>query len=115
MSHVLSLWGKLFQGLHLVSDPPTKTETNTSTVDALVHGTATFHCFVTVAGNPDNYTFSWTRQNDSSWNEATHTGMLLLDISSVDQEDTYYCSPQNKAGHGSTVPMKLNVYSERKI
>ena len=63
-------------------------------------------------GNPNIYSFIWTRANDTGFTEETDNGVLELLVISVDQEDTYYCTPENVAGQGNPATMTLIVKSE---
>ena len=63
-------------------------------------------------GNPDIYSFLWTRANDTDFLLETDSGVLELPVISVGQEDTYYCKPENIAGKGDPAVMTLIVISE---
>ena len=62
--------------------------------------------------NPNIYSFLWTRANDTDFLLEMDSGVLELPVISVDQEDTYYCSPENIAGKGDPAIMRLIVISE---
>ena len=95
-----------------IVDPPTGAITTTPRVTATVEETVTFECQVEGDGKPVDYKFVWSRAGDSSFSRETDNGHLDLLVTSVDQEDTYYCTPENVAGPGNQAAIILNVKSE---
>ena len=95
-----------------VSDPPENITTTTPEVTVLVEELARFECVVQGEGNPNIYTFNWTRTSDGDFRNVTYTGFLEFEVTSMEQEDTYYCTPENTVGPGETVDMSLTVNSE---
>ena len=94
-----------------VSDPPENITTTTPEVTVIVAEMVRFECTVG-GGNPHIYTFNWTRTGDVDFRNITDTETLEFEVASVEQEDTYYCTPKNTAGPGETVDMSLTVNSE---
>ena len=95
-----------------IVDSPARAITTTPRVTAIVEETVTFECQVEGDGKPVEYKFLWTRAGDSSFSRETDNGHLDLLVTSVDQEDTYYCTPENVAGPGNQAAIILNVKSE---
>ena len=94
------------------TDAPVKAITNTSQLTHLVGQTARFECEVSGDGNPKVYTFVWTRSNNAGFTEKTDIGVLEIPVTSVEQEDIYYCTPENVAGQGDPATMTLTVNSK---
>ena len=95
-----------------ITDAPLQATTTTPQLTHLVGDTARFECGVTGHGNPEVYTFLWTRDNDASFKNKTGYGVLEISVTSVNQEDTYYCTPENVAGPGDPATMTLTVNSK---
>ena len=95
-----------------ITDPPVKAITTAPQLTHLVGDTARLECEVSGDGNPKVYTFVWTRSNDAGFTEKTDIGVLEMPVTSVEQEDTYYCTPENVAGQGDPATMTLTVNSK---
>ena len=92
-----------------ITDPPQQATTTTPQLTHLVGDTAHFECEVSGHGNPEVYIFLWTRANDASFKNKTDNGVLEISVTSVNQEDTYYCTPENVAGPGDPATIALTV------
>ena len=98
--------------LTFIADPPAKAVTFTPEVVVFVGTIVRFECVIDGEGNPNSYTFTWTRTGDGSFRNVTDIGVLEFEASSVEQTDKYFCTPGNTAGQGKAATIQLLIHGE---
>ena len=95
----------------LSKDPPLKATAVKGEIVAEVNKTSSLVCYVRSSdkGNPDRYFFTWTRVHDPSFIVNTSSGVFNFTPSSVNDEDTYRCTPENSIGSGLAADIALWV------